>query len=356
MNSFIKKNQVLWLVFCMFPLYGENSAITYDLSRCGRLGDKIVTYCKAKYLSEKFCLPFLFKPFAYSDNFAMHFQEQHYSSDIHFAKQVRVRYVSQINPGASNTLYLVDMYTFINEPTDNEKQNIKQTLSKEKEFWIDEIYEHMQEDLSFKHVVKKMLKPVKFNHYIKHEDESRDAITIAVHIRKGSNGDRPLLSKQLYTLTEDDLKDVKEVKLPTGFHDVANPLKFVPEQYYINQINKLVHCFPNKMFRIFIFTDSPRPAEVLNNIKTNCNADNCIISLKTNQWQDDGIKDICEMAQCDCLIRSCSHFAGVSQFIGCHKLIISPKNYCWAYGCLIVTENNVVINDPMFEGYSKVAC
>lgn len=340
----------------MFPLYGENSAITYDLSRCGRLGDKIVTYCKAKYLSEKFCLPFLFKPFAYSDNFAMHFQEQHYSSDIHFAKQVRVRYVSQINPGASNTLYLVDMYTFINEPSLNEKQCIQETLSRTKDFWIDEIYEHMQKDLSFKLVVKEKLNPVCYNQYITPEDENIDVISVAVHIRKGSGDDFPMLSKQLYNLTVDDMKDIVELKSQKVFQDVAHPLKFVPEQYYINQINKLVHCFPNKMFRIFIFTDSSCPDEVLNNIKTNCNADNCIISLKTNQWQDDGIKDICEMAQCDCLIRPSSHFAGISQFIGCHKLIISPKNYCWAHGCLIVTESNIVTNDPMFEGYSKVAC
>ena len=57
------------------------SAVTYDFSG-GRFGDNLVSYCHAKWISYKYNIPLLYKPFDYSDQLMMDVLEIPYSDDL----------------------------------------------------------------------------------------------------------------------------------------------------------------------------------------------------------------------------------------------------------------------------------
>jgi hypothetical protein len=275
----------------------------------------------------------------------MYTREQHYSQNMTFSRRILVKSGKEIDPGISDTLYLVDLYTSIHEPYIQEK--LKMTKSSA----IDEIYEKMVYYPHFGDLIRCMLTPV-CHARIEEGHDQQTAITIAVHVRKGSGGDRPLLSKQVYTINTSDYQMIPSKQHPRKFQDVIHPLKFVPEQYYIDQINKVTSSLPDRKFIVYLVTDASEPERILNTFQKHCSSNNCEIILKTGQGQNSVILDILTMATCDCLIRSCSHFAGIAQLIGNHKMIISPKKYCWADEFLVVTETNILINDSMFEKLS----
>ena len=336
-------------IFVILPqtANGTNSAITYRTDNAGRLGDCIVIYCKAKYLSMKYNLPLLFKPFAYSDQFAMHTDEIHYGPDHKFDRTIMVNNIHEINPELDNTLFMTDLFTSTGEPYIAEKQFTERALSMPLNFWIDEIYDLMQQNNDYKKIIKKMLQPS--SPYKKHfQKSSEDTITVAVHIRKGTQVDLPLRALQLYSPL--DITGAQET--PDGmYHDILCPLRFPPEQFYIDQINKLSKHFHDKKLFIQIFTDHNNPEEIFEHIKNNCAGTNCTFSLATSQWQNDIVKDMCEMAEFDCLIRPCSHFSGAAQLMGDHKLILIPKNYTWIGNYLLITETKKVVNDSNFKNF-----
>ena len=339
-----------YLCLIQYSLYGINSAISYNFNNCGRFGDHMVVYCKAKYLSLKTGLPLFFRNFSATDHFTMHYTEKHYSQDMKFNGYMKVHSRSEINPQFDGILFMVDIFTSTGEPYIQEEQFLPSALPMRMNFYIDELYQRMQQDDDFKNTLKQMLRPISTTNIFQINSEE-NTISVAVHVRKSSYEDRPLFSKQLYTRDEiTELQNFSGMDHKTEYSDIQNPLRFPPEQYYIDQINKLSTCLSDKKLYIQLFTDYNNPEELLQRFKQFCQGANCTISLgTTGPWQDAFVQDVFKMAYFDCLIRSSSHFPGISQLIGNHKLIISPKNYKWIKDRLVITETNIVVNDDKFK-------
>ncbi len=324
------------------------SGITYQFEGAGRFGDCVVIYCKSKYLSLIHNLPFYYKPFKYSDKLNMHLMEKNYNSlNTKFQHEKLVHSGDEINNEAINTLFVTDLFTALkgNYPCNLLLFTIPNPLWSF--FMVDEIYEKIHSNKEFGSAIKALLQPIDKLEKVIFPD---GYITVAVHIRKGSGYDfvYPLVSQQLFdrqALIEGNREcDPGVRRLNPHYRDYSFPLKFPPEQYYIDQIKMLSTVLGDVPIYVHLFTDDQSPNRLLETIKVNCNKKNIWFCVSNNESQNI-VKEIYDMSQFDCLIRSCSHFPAVAQLMGNHKIIIRPKNYRWYGSALVITETTMMFYD-----------
>jgi len=200
-----------------------------------------------------------------------------------------------------------------------------------------------------------------------------NTVTIAVHIRKGNNPlkyDGALSSQQLF-----DLHNKVKIVYNRDFHyysfdpactyarrprpnkphrpnkqQIDNQdgweTKFPPEQFYIDQLNRVARDLSNYSLFVRIFTDDQDPDALLKRIKNHVHEPNVYFDDSTTAYTDDILKrmadDVCDMARFDILIRSQSYFPRVAELIGNHKIVIFPLDFEWRDNKLIMKE--IVIN------------
>lgn len=282
-------------------------AITYELNG-GRFGDNIATYVRCKWFSWTYDIPLLYKPFKFSDALMMDREEIHFASisKDSFDKIIEVNSaVDMQQEHADSTLFITNFYTK-----------------------TPDLYRCIVEHEEFGNHIKQMLKPI---HSCTAISLPNDAITVAVHVRKGGGFDKPLLSIQQYEFIE-------KVTANNQYADQTHPLKFPPDQYYINQVSALSNLLENRDMFVFIFTDDKNPRDIVDRYQKAINKKNIVFDCRKNEngRAINIIEDIYGMAQFDCLIRSSSSFAKVAQYIGNHKIIISPTHSQWINNILVI--------------------
>ncbi len=294
-----------------------NQAVTYFLNR-GRLGDKIIYYTTAKWISHKFNIPLFIKPFQYSSMLRFGVEEKKYSKGIarQFKKVIPVcREQDVIRYKKANVLF-ESKGVYFRTPR---CAGLEQTIG------------YMLQDQYFAAELRNMLQPVVPLPQITLPE---DKVAVAVHIRKGGEGfDLPLNSIQYYT------------KL-SKFADERWPLKFPPEQYYVDQIKRISTLLDDAPLFMYIFTDDRNPGKLINRIKREVGKDNITFACRSsgNMHNRYVIEDFYNMSCFDCLIRSGSHFAVAAQLLGNHKIIIYPKHWKWIGRKLIIDEISIVDN------------
>ncbi len=294
-----------------------NQAITYFWGG-GRFGDKIISYTTAKWISYKFNIPLLLKPFKYSPMLRLGREEKKFSKKG--VKQFK-KGVMPIKSGKDITVHAKDNVIFESRGTRfyiNGSSCVEQLIT------------HISQDQDFMKKLKHMLQPVVPLPQI---ELPKDEITVAVHIRKGGGFDQALCSTQYYLK-----KDL--------YADKRWPLKFPPEQYYVDQIKKISSLFDDRPLFLYIFTDDLNPSKLVNRIKKSVNRSNITFSCRDegNAHNVHVVEDFYNMAFFDCLIRSGSHFAVAVQLLGNHKVIIYPKHFKWIEKKLIIDEVTIVDN------------
>ena len=182
--------------------------------------------------------------------------------------------------------------------------------------------------------------------------------TVAVHIRRGNLS---LSSEQYYNthkvLTDNtqahdvtfDILTPQEKIFFKKNRDKKWPLKFPPDQYYVDQIKLLSEMLENRLLYVHIFTDDKNPKALCKKIKTAVNKSNITFACRSdnnnNLMRTTSFDDLFSLAQFDCIIRSGSNFARVSQIIGNHKIIIFPTHATWVNNTLIMDTINIIINN-----------
>jgi len=335
--------QITWItlhaaIFCLYTmtmcLSSKNNAITYKLS--GRFGDNILQYSRAKWLSFKYNIPLLYKPFKHSDKLAMHHLEKTtYTPEIEkqFKHIINLKsdFHININTNTAHTLFI--------------KGNIQQ--STKIPYNIILLYEYMIQHPQFGEELKKMLQPTIPLSTI---NLPADQVAVAVHVRKGSGSDKPLISPQEYS-NHEHLITYQEQLMEKGyfFADQNWPTKFPPEQYYIDQIKKLSSLLNDVPLFVYIFTDDQNPQEIAERFKKAIKKPNITFAYKENNtfnYRDHVIEDYYNMAQFDCLIRSSSHFAFAAQLLGNHKIIIYPQHAQWIGDKIVVDKIGIILREP----------
>lgn len=263
--------------------------VTYSFSG-GRFGDNLVAYIHAKWISYKFSMPLIYKPFWCSNKLAMHSKELLYDREVH-----SFRAILTINKDLKffknlNILYDVPYFP---------ESELEMHINYPKYFDID------WKDKNFVVLLKQYISPIipitKIN-------IPKDHLSVAIHVRKGSGGD--LVSSQ-------ELEDLTR----------RMPLKFPPDSYYVQAIKKIIEMLPNIPIYICIFTDYTKPQEIAELYSKEVNNQNIIFDYRTknNYEEADIVDDFFGLAQFDCLIRPDSNFSLIAEKLTDYKISISPS-------------------------------
>jgi hypothetical protein len=268
---------ILSFLFFMPLLATINSAITWEPNG-GRFGDNLQSYAYVKWLSYKFNIPVLYLPFKYSDQLVLHHQEAVYTKETakKFSHQMRLPYKTKFRlfPD-NNTLYIShwDADVTIN--------------------WSDMAFiNSLRQTISPRNSLTKVIIP-------------EYCISIAAHVRTGGG------------FVVDDKKERERC-----------PLRFVPNDFYIDQIRRLAEMFKDENLYVHIFTDHPNPKVLKKKFKKALNNPRITFGYRENDNAHNAnvLEDFFSMMDFDCLIRPGSHYSRFVQRLGNNKVVIYPES------------------------------
>ncbi|MCI5052056.1 MAG: hypothetical protein MRY21_02835 [Simkaniaceae bacterium] len=316
-----------WLIglFLFTSIYGQNSYIFTNPPWRGRLGDQLILIAKASWLAYKYNGHFLLKRHKLLEAFDFHLAPTPELSSYHFYSLSRHKKDFPKLGG----LYRVSMaYRHPDWKMRNEVAQFKGLIDNP------EFLDHF----------RKLFRP---NVAPKPLDIPSDCVTVAVHIRKGGGVDSPLLSKQYYDQSAFDLSTLQRLKISFKEVDLGEPLKFPPEQYYVDQICRLSAHLHHAPLYIHIFTDDLVPDQLLKRLRSAVNLDNITWAVREEECgpKRHVIDDLYAMTQFDCLIRSGSNFAQVAHLLKDYRVVIYPLSSGWiGRSCLVIDQTEMVIN------------
>lgn len=271
------------------------SAVTYEFNG-GRFGDNIITYCKAKWVANKYNIPLLFRNFESADQLMMSELEQRLTKEKK-AKFAKIKMIlddekNTIDP-YSNTLYVVHYYYKDKDwPAFDGKTD-----------WIqhDVMFKSFKKNSAFVTKLKQMLAPQKETVHI---PSNKNNLSIALHVRKGSGPD-----------TEEVIKD--------------HPLKFPPDTFFIEQVKTIAQENPDKNIDLYLFTDDKNPQKLAQEYSALLNEKRIRIFHRSSSEQNSKAlaDDLQLMTECDILVRGSSSFSKIAQIIGNHTKIVFPTKY-----------------------------
>lgn len=265
------------------------SAVTYEMSG-GRLGDNLIAYFHAKWISYKFDIPVLFKEFPLSNQLVMYQEEKKYNK-INRSKYKKIfrftrHHIAKVEK--SDTLYIIPFFGEVLE------EHLRNNWPYFQVDW---------NDPAFKDIIKKFLCPINKLDLI---DIPRDKVSVAIHVRTGTG---------------------YEKNLTRSF-----PFKAPPRDFYVQALKEIIQNFEDRAFYIFLFTDDPAPNNIIREFKQS------IGSMPTKNiewdWRKKGnlhtlniLKDFFSIPKFDCLIRSESNFSFMAAQLGNFLIEISPKTH-----------------------------
>ncbi len=330
------KKAIICIAFCV-SLLKANVGITYLDSTYwgGRLGDQLMMYVKAKIISYYTGIPLYIKSFPYINSFALWKKERHMSDlKIQSAEKVLLRNLSNFEEikYQKNKLFIAHYYFQMDNWGDAQKKYDTQEVVD----WVDLI-----ENQELLEEIRTMLSPI-------HDEiplllPPREVNSVAVHVRKTSGGDMPMVSNQLYDIHNLNINSPQ----PSGnYSDINYPTKNVPDQYYIDQIKYLYHYLEEKPLFVFIFTDYTNPEYLCRLYREQCQGEKIIFDCRKGAYDqvNTQVQDILSMARYDYLIRGGSNFPQISQLMGRHRLVIYPKSVKWIGKHLVVNEVGIYKN------------
>lgn len=262
----------------------NNQGVTYQLT--GRLGNNLIAYFHAKWISYKYGLPLIFKPFKYSDEFAFHDLEENTLQNLESTFDVRVTLedLSLLRIQYPNLLFVVPYFRDVGPQPEN-RVPIR--------FYTD------WEDPGFKEILLSHLKPkVPLNCIVPPSDK----ISVLVHIRTGGDF------------------DTEAVKLKL-------PLKFPPLSYYVQALRKISQHFNHVPIYAFILTDDSNPKKLANMMRRNLpKRDNIEFQWRRGEsgHNVNVLDDFFSIPNFNCLIRADSTFSEMAARLGDYKVVVSP--------------------------------
>lgn len=294
-------------------LASGKSAVSHDMSG-GRFGDSLICYLHAKWISYKYNIPLLYYPFEYSEKLVL--SDAELLVTVGNAFTLKREKPTDIEP--ITKIVLVD--TVIIHPDDGIMYIVPwfpESLQEYERIEDGRFYFYVNwSDEKFLSEIRQLVRP---KNKLDLLQLPTDKITVAVHVRRNSNGFDLALSF-------DENLQVKEGR---QFLDDYYPFKCVDDNFYISSIKKISELFPNKSIYIYIFTDDKNPEKIAEKYKNALN--NPLITFDYRHDKHDHtvhvLEDFFSMLKFDCLIRSDSNFSLVASKLGNYKYDISPGGY-----------------------------
>ena len=312
---------VLISLTCFGSANAIKSAVTYSFNG-GRLGDNLLAYSHAKWISYVYGIPLLFRPFEYSDQMVMHMVEEHLTQDriATFNGIIDISQVATFNiePDAG-ILYIIPYFP---------DSVIERTNPR---FFY--FFPIGWQDKNFKSELKRMICPI---NPLQRPFVPEGVIRIALHIRIGTGFDIPSLADYPKLIAAD-----------------FDQLKCPPFSYYVQQLKRVLNWYAGKDIYIKMFTDHNNPQELADYFERELNNKIVIHTREGRNGHNCGVlEDLFAMADSncfDCIIRPDSNLSIVASKLGDHQLQISP------WHCSIINNeyfidqvciNNKIVTQP----------
>lgn len=287
-----------------------------------RFGDCLISYIWGKWANYTHDIDFCYCPFPYSDQLILSKRDFSIESIPHGLFENHFLLTDfEKDLDALNTLYLAK-YKFI-------------SYSQEKIFKLcPDFMEEIRKNIS-------PLKPLDLIY------PPNDITSVALHIRKGGGYDEKLESVQIF---KGKFKSIQREKNRSSA-DLFWPLKFPPEQYYIDQLQQLSEMLCHRKMYVYIFTDDKNPLELTKRIKEYAGLKNIEYDCRyeKNHHDKNVLIDFFSMQNFDCIIRGTSSYSRAANLLGNFDISIFPTSYHWEEDeqrrkYLIV--DNVTIDEP----------
>lgn len=126
--------------------------------------------------------------------------------------------------------------------------------------------------------------------------------------------------------------------------------KFPPDQFYVDQIIKLLDAVRGKPLYVVICTDDKNPEELVQKIQRMVNKQSVFLKYENDRhlpFKEQMRRDLYKLSHCDVLIRSQSYFSRVAELMGNHKLVIYPLNFRWE-------GNKLIMDEVVIKGLIKI--
>ncbi len=272
----------------------------------GRFGDQLIGYLHAKWISYKYKIPLLYKPFAFSDQLVVHHLEKR------FNQESTVYYDQVIYPHPNalidydepiSALYVIPYFP----------ECVQERCSG--------VYYAFQVDWNdpgFRKEIKRCIKPLYFRTSLQ---LPKDYITVAVHVRTGGGYDG------------------------TNVGEVF-PLKVPPHSFYMEQIQRIYEIFNGSPLYAYIFTDDKDPAAIAHYYKNFLNNADIEFGYRqeANSHDANVLEDFFEMTKFDCLIRPESNYSICASKIADYKVMITPSHSVLIGNTIYIDETIEIIS------------
>lgn len=304
----MNKNVLSIILIFLSSMIEAKSAVTYSLSG-GRLGDNLLAYCHAKWISYKYDIPLLYKPFEYADQLQLSVKELPLTQERinGFEAIIDISKVSSytIEPN-KNILYVIPYFP----------ESIIERENNPRYFYYFPIE---WKDPGFNKILRQMISPL---YQLAQPEIPNNVLSVALHLRIGTLFD-------IGTLNE------YEEQTKQGI----NQLKFPPFSFYYKQIERIRSLYPDRDIFIYVFTDHTDPQELVEIIKKNVDCARVSFGYHTqsNCYYRNVLEDFFSFKLFDCVIRPDANFSMVATKLFDFKILISPWH--------AIRENDEVIID-----------
>lgn len=278
-------------VLVFYASTGYSSSITYEFSG-GRLGDNLLIYINALYLSHKYQIPLIYEEFQYSNFLNLH----------------------KINQNEKNKNFKNFRITNENFSSFENLVRTSNDLNFILPFGVDAKID--LNDAYFLNLLKEHIKPIVS---LKMIIPPKDTINIAVHVRDGGNFDKP------------------------GWH-LIHPMKCPDISFYIDAIKEILNSFKEQNIYCYIFTDAINPKAIKDKI---CSALRAYERLQIESR--DGctnyinvLEDFFSMSNFNILIRPFSAFSIAASYLHKFEIICEPKSYIIVDNKVLIPEINLI--------------
>ena len=258
-------------------IVSKDSYISYEA--WGRLGDQLMAYSHAEWLSYKYDMPVLYSPFEYADQLNLITKVIKPSQSTSSYRVIDCRWLNQ--KLRSKVIYKVPFFSdFVEETHDL--------------FFVDWF------DFTFRERMKDRIAPLHPQVIFKPKE---DQLSVALHIRTTGGFDPPELKKSF-------------------------PHKFCDFEFYVDALVSLATIMKNQNFYVSMFTDALNPLELIEQLKSRLQNYHNIIFDDTVYIEGSAhsvLGDFFSLSLYPLLIRSQSSFSYMAARIGQTCLEILPQ-------------------------------
>ncbi|WP_068469379.1 hypothetical protein [Candidatus Protochlamydia phocaeensis] len=276
------------------------SMVSYTFSG-GFIGDNLITYLHAKWLSYKYNIPLAFQPFEFSNELVLSDVEKEYEvakfkkSEKHVNEEPFTQLSQKSLEERREEKELHSICYFPESPSERGPN------------YRGAYVEVDWSDAGFKNLIKDLIKPKQALSLV---TPPKDRTSIAVHWRRGATRLDGPTTQNYY------------------------PCKVPPDEYYISQLLNVCQIYADQPLYIHLFTDDKEPALLQQKLKDKIReagyTQDIIFGVtEPKEGENPVLRDLFSMAHggFNCLIRSESHFSIMAQLIGEHDLVIGPKHF-----------------------------